>query len=233
MNTKDLHLYQQMIAKRPDDAHLWTCFANVLQHGHGDMQGSIRAYKRVLELQPSNAAAFNNLGFLEINANDNVVAAEGCYRRAIQLDPADPNALVNLGVLLSHQTQPPDYDGAERRFREALRVRPDHLAALVNYGNLLVERPLDEPDGSAPPWPPEPAADGEGAGGLVQDWRTGRYAWEESERRHADGESRRSLVYASMKARAARPRPPRACSPRPSSLPPVRMSRRGAWGAGC
>ena len=190
-----------MIAKQPNEPHVWAAFAHALQHGHGDFQGAIGAYKRVVELDPSSSIAFNNLGYLEANVNHNLVAAEGCYRRSIQLNPGDPNAQVNLGVLLAHERQPPDYSGAEHHFRLALRARPDHLAALVNYGNLLVERPLPEEPAGRPAWPPpEPEDD---AVGLAMDWRTGRYEWERMEQRAVEGDSRRTLAYASAKVRPA------------------------------
>ena len=61
---------------------------------------AVRAYARLLQLDPENATAYENMGVAQLQARD-VRAAEASLRRAIQLDPSLPAAHTALGVLLA------------------------------------------------------------------------------------------------------------------------------------
>jgi len=58
------------------------------------------------------------------------------YERALAVAPDDFWIHNSLGVVW---TQKKDYPQAERHFREAVRVQPDHATTYWNYGNMLME----------------------------------------------------------------------------------------------
>lgn len=69
----------------------------LLYEESGDVQAAVARYRRVLELQPQNAAALNNLAYRI--AVDQKVPAEALplARRAAALAPQDPRVLDTLG----------------------------------------------------------------------------------------------------------------------------------------
>ena len=61
---------------------------------------AVRVYSRLLQLDPDNASAYENMGVAQLQARD-LRAAEASLRRALQLDPDLPAAHTALGVLLA------------------------------------------------------------------------------------------------------------------------------------
>jgi arylsulfatase A-like enzyme/Flp pilus assembly protein TadD len=61
---------------------------------------AVRTYTRLLELDPDNASAYENMGVAQLQARD-LGPAEASLRRAIQLDPNLPAAHTALGVILA------------------------------------------------------------------------------------------------------------------------------------
>lgn len=64
----------------------------------GDIQGAVRQFDRVLEIDPTNATAYENLGVVALRANQ-PERAHGYLMRALQLNDRMPLALNTLGVL--------------------------------------------------------------------------------------------------------------------------------------
>lgn len=62
--------------------------------------------------------------------------ARVAFEAALKKDPRDADALASLGVVLERQG---DRGGAEQRYRDALKVRPDHEAAALNLSAILVD----------------------------------------------------------------------------------------------
>ena len=81
---------------------------------------AVKAFARSLELQPNNAAALSNLGFIAAERGQ-VVEAESLLRRAIGLEPDNYPAHYDLGRLLVRL----------RRYSEALPI----LERGVTMGN--------------------------------------------------------------------------------------------------
>ena len=61
---------------------------------------AIRTYTRLLQIDPGNALAYENMGVAQLQSRD-VRSAEASLRRALQLDPNLPAANTALGVLLA------------------------------------------------------------------------------------------------------------------------------------
>jgi len=89
---------------------------------------AVRAYERVLELEPGHVDAHVNLGRLLHEAQD-LGGAERHYRAALDADPADATAAFNLGVVLEDQQRDRE---AVRAYRRAIDADPDHPDAHYN-----------------------------------------------------------------------------------------------------
>ena len=87
MNVKNLSIFQELLAKQPNEPEVWCGFAYALQYGHSNHRGAVDAYRRALELKPDHATALNNLGYLYANVFKDRDGAEGCYRKAIASNP--------------------------------------------------------------------------------------------------------------------------------------------------
>ena len=104
------------------------------------------AYHRAIELDPSFANAFTNLGNL-LFRRGNSEEAERTYRRALRVDPEQPEAWYNLGFLLYDRG---DLDGARFGFERALASDPGFADAHFNLAIVLEE--LDRPDEAKEHW---------------------------------------------------------------------------------
>jgi len=93
------------------------------------------AYRRAIELDPSLANAFTNLGNLMFR-RARYEEAQNLYVRALQLDPDQPEAFYNLGFLLYERG---DVAGASLNFKRALRSDPSFADAHFNLAMALTE----------------------------------------------------------------------------------------------
>jgi tetratricopeptide (TPR) repeat protein len=96
------------------------------------------AYRRAIELDPSLANAFTNLGNL-MYRRQRYEEAQNLYVRALQVDPEQPEAFYNLGFLLYDRG---DVAGAVLNFRRALRSDPSFADAHFNLAMALTDAGL-------------------------------------------------------------------------------------------
>lgn len=69
--------------------------------------------------------------------NGEYARAGELYRQFAEAAPADPRGPNKLGVVAARSR---DFETAERRFQEALRIDSRYVPALTNLGNVLLER---------------------------------------------------------------------------------------------
>ena len=93
------------------------------------------AYRRAIELDPSFANAFTNLGNLLFRRGE-TDDAERMYRRALRVDHKQPEAWYNLGFLLYDRG---DVEGARLCFERALLSDPGFADAHFNLAIVLEE----------------------------------------------------------------------------------------------
>ena len=94
---------------------------------------AIEAYRRVVAIDPTYAAAWNNLGLLlhRMGQHDEAGAA---YRSALEQDPMCCEAMYNLGSLAEDRG---DLEDAVRCYRRALELSPDYADAHFNLAGAL------------------------------------------------------------------------------------------------
>ncbi|MCW6038714.1 tetratricopeptide repeat protein [Spirulina subsalsa FACHB-351] len=95
-----------------------------------------RVFRRVLQVEPNDAAAHNNLGLALYNQGK-LEEAIASYQRAIQLDPNYGAAHYNLGNALRNQGQVAEMIAA---YQQAIQVDPNYASAYNNLGAALREQ---------------------------------------------------------------------------------------------
>jgi len=106
----------------------------------GRLEEAAELYRELLEEQPDNVRALNNLGVLLDEMGD----AEGAVARlraAKGIEPRNQEVLGNLGAALGALGR---YGEAEEELRLAYRIDPSNLQVRANLGILLFRRGLYE-----------------------------------------------------------------------------------------
>jgi tetratricopeptide (TPR) repeat protein len=127
--------YQEAAALDPKDPQMFYNFALALDRKK-DYAKERESLEKAIELDPRFAQAQNQLGFLDMQANQ-LVAAEEHFKSAISLDPHYAEAQNNLGVLNGQKGNDAE---AERLFRLAVKSNPGYEQAFVNLGVTLASR---------------------------------------------------------------------------------------------
>ena len=96
----------------------------------GQIDEAVAAWKKVLELDPDDARAHNNLGIL-IRKKGDLDGAIVEYRAALRLDPNDVAAHVNLGAALGEKG---DWEGGIAEERQAVSLNPRAVEAHTYLG---------------------------------------------------------------------------------------------------
>jgi tetratricopeptide (TPR) repeat protein len=96
---------------------------------------AMRTFQHVLEVDPTNGLAWQNIGTVQLAAGDRV-AAETSLRRALAIDGMLPGAHTTLGVVLSQTNRKPD---AIEMWKRAVMLDPTELDALYNLTVTLIE----------------------------------------------------------------------------------------------
>ncbi|MGH7389334.1 MAG: tetratricopeptide repeat protein [Candidatus Rokuibacteriota bacterium] len=94
---------------------------------------ALDAYRRVVALDPTYAAAWNNQGLL-LHRLGRYEEARRAYDRALEQDPQCAEAAYNLGSL---DEDCGDVEGAVAHYRHALRLSPDYADAHFNIAAAL------------------------------------------------------------------------------------------------
>jgi predicted O-linked N-acetylglucosamine transferase (SPINDLY family) len=105
----------------------------IAAHRGGAVAEASRLYRRVLELDPTSAAACGNLGIIAAQRGD-LQAAEQLFRQSIRLRPHDPEGFNNLGSLLQQQGR---FEEAIAAHQRAIALKPDYAEAYFALGNAL------------------------------------------------------------------------------------------------
>src|SRR5205807_1626786 len=99
-----------------------------LEEDPASQSEAIESYKKCVELDPTHAAAYINLGTLYYNRQD-YVQAERFYRKAVEVDPRYALAYFDLGNVLDETGQIPD---AIQAYQSAIALAPTYADAHYN-----------------------------------------------------------------------------------------------------
>jgi tetratricopeptide (TPR) repeat protein/transglutaminase-like putative cysteine protease len=103
---------------------------------NGKFAVAVELLRRVVELEPKDKSAWNNLGsaYLGLRQFDDAAAA---FRKQIEVNPFDEFAYNNLGITLEQQQK---FDEAIAAFRKQIEVNPLDKNAHALLGSLYVQR---------------------------------------------------------------------------------------------
>ena len=103
--------------------------------GEEKIREAMRYFERAVARDPDYAPALAGLALLQVNVGD-TSAARRSAARARTLDPTLADAPLVLGMI--HEIFDHDWTGAERAFREAIRLNPGHAEAHHELSMLLM-----------------------------------------------------------------------------------------------
>ena len=128
------NLAENLIHRFPLQGGLWKFLGSILQ-ATGQVEASVMAKKKSVELLPDDAEAFYNLGN-GLKSLEQFKDAESCYRQAITLNPQDAASYNNLGIVLQELAR---FQEAADSYQQAITLKPDSVEAYNNLGATLKE----------------------------------------------------------------------------------------------
>jgi arylsulfatase A-like enzyme/tetratricopeptide (TPR) repeat protein len=96
---------------------------------------ALATFRRVLEIDPTNGLAWQNIGTVQLRGGD-AASAEASIRRALEIDESLPGAYTTLGVILSESNRKPD---AIDMWKRAVALDPKECDALYNLTMTLID----------------------------------------------------------------------------------------------
>ncbi|PVZ11555.1 SIR2 family protein [Porphyromonas loveana] len=129
-------IYQEGIAKYPQDADLLGDYASFLHTIRHDYDQAEAYYKRALEVEPNHANTLGNYAVFLKDIRHDYDQAEAYYKRALEAEPNHANTLGNYAVFLKDIRH--EYDQAEAYYKRALEAEPKDANTLGNYAHFLI-----------------------------------------------------------------------------------------------
>ena len=133
-------------APREDDAAVWFARGITLEEDPAMQSEALAAYLKVLDFQPSHAAAHINLGTLYYNRQD-FAAAEKHYRAALQADSRYALAYFDLGNVLDETGRVQE---GIQTYKMAIQLAPTYADA--HYNLALAYEKTREPRKALKHW---------------------------------------------------------------------------------
>ncbi len=121
------------LAPPTEEAETWFDRASEWDADPAQWENVVNAYRRVVAIDPTYAAAWNNLGLLQHRMGHHDEAREA-YVQALAQDPHCAEAAYNLGSL---DEDGGDAPSAVARYRQALDLSPDYADAHFNLAAVL------------------------------------------------------------------------------------------------
>jgi tetratricopeptide (TPR) repeat protein len=127
--------YMQMIARQTNSKLDWTKTAERYYVGskyypgaHVLIDSAMRAYGRVLEMDPNDLNAKTGLGVCYVEGTSNPMQGIGLLQEVLKADSNYVEALLNLGSFAMTSGQ---YEKAIARFKKVLKLKPDYILLYV------------------------------------------------------------------------------------------------------
>ena len=124
-----------VLQQYPDASGVWDVLGlAAIQTGELDL--SISAFAKVVELKPNFAGAHNNLG-IALKGQGKLEEAIQAYKKALDIKPDYADAYYNMGIALRKQG---NLDEAIEACTKALSIKPDFADAFYNMGNAFKDQ---------------------------------------------------------------------------------------------
>jgi tetratricopeptide (TPR) repeat protein len=124
----------QAILFDPHYLPAYTNLANALWKNR-DLQGALREFSRVLELDPENVQALSGRGCVSSELREfNLAVAD--LERAVQIDPSDPLIHRNLGNVLIEQRS---FESALSHLNRAIELKSDDAPSFFSRGAIFLD----------------------------------------------------------------------------------------------
>ncbi len=125
--------YRSAIELRPKSVEAHYNLAMHLQE-RGDLDEALATYDRILELDPNNATAPFNQGFIHLEFRADYAAADSAFTEALIRLPNYQQAYFNRGLARESLDR---LEEALADYNEALRLKPDYTEAALAKGRVL------------------------------------------------------------------------------------------------
>jgi len=106
--------------------------AGHIAHARGIVKEAEKSWKKVLEIEPDNGEAWNNLGVLYRKHGDDEKAL-AAFQEAEEKAPERPDIPYNIGNLYKSSG---DFDKAVTYYNKAIEINPEYAPAFNNLGTL-------------------------------------------------------------------------------------------------
>lgn len=128
---------QDALARAPANSAGFTTAAlltlSSAQQRAGDFKGAQESLQRILERDPNNATALNNLGYFLAERGERLAEALTMVKRAVRTDPKNSSYLDSLGWVYFKMGK---FDQAERYLTDALRRDPGSFTLNEHLGDV-------------------------------------------------------------------------------------------------
>jgi tetratricopeptide (TPR) repeat protein len=131
-NDRQVKLYDELVAKHPDDARAWMLLGGA-HFGAQRYPQAIAAYERAVAIEPGFSQPYNQLGYAYRFSNQ-PEKAEAPFKKYIEVLPGDPNPHDSYAELLLELGR---YDEAIASYRKALAARADFVNARFGIATAL------------------------------------------------------------------------------------------------
>jgi predicted TPR repeat methyltransferase len=130
---------EAVLSEQPDHPDA-THYLGVAKFNEGEVDEAFRLIRRSIKLVPKSSGYHNNLGNMLAKERRHTEAIE-VFTTAARLSPRDPDICNNLGIShrwLGHNA------AAEKSFRRALALQPNHAGAQYNLAKMLFAQKNNE-----------------------------------------------------------------------------------------
>ena len=129
--------FAKAIELKPADKNLYLYKAKA-DDLRGEKEAAIAACRKALEIDPSFAEAYMQIGETLQYDEKRRDEAEAAYRAAVKADPNIVFAFVRLGNILLYNKK--DEKGAEENFRKAIKLDANQMAGRYDLGQMLIKQ---------------------------------------------------------------------------------------------
>lgn len=124
--------YATAISLRPHSVEAWYNKGMYYQEQGWD-SAALDCYKQIMAIDSTNALAWYNSGYIQLEHLNNPAGAKQNFNQAIRLEPTYADAWYNLGLAKERTDQP---DSAAVDYQVALRLKPEHELAAQGLSRL-------------------------------------------------------------------------------------------------